>query len=134
MSCWKDLASTGCTRDDDIPESEIKEDTAETFKFQKGVLRTNCIDCLDRTNVAQCAYGWAALLCQLHALGFIAAPREDPNGPLANELTRIYERMGDSLSLQYGGSPAQNKVSIWVFIAICIEIISLLDSIFMYLF
>ncbi|XXG81594.1 hypothetical protein AAC387_Pa09g2188 [Persea americana] len=110
MSCGKDLASTGCTRDNDIPESEIQEDTAETFKFQKGVLRTNCIDCLDRTNVAQCAYGWAALLCQLHALGFIDAPREDPNGPLANELTRIYERMGDSLSLQYGGSPAQNKL------------------------
>ncbi|PWS21854.1 hypothetical protein DKP78_21415, partial [Enterococcus faecium] len=36
--------------------------------LQKGVLRTNCIDCLDRTNVAQFAFGLAALGRQLHVL------------------------------------------------------------------
>jgi hypothetical protein len=34
-------------------------------RFQSGVLRTNCIDCLDRTNVAQYAYGLAALARQV---------------------------------------------------------------------
>ena len=29
--------------------------------FQRGVLRSHCIDCLDRTNVAQYAAGLAAL-------------------------------------------------------------------------
>lgn len=107
------------TRDNVISESGIQQDTIDVHKnyliktpmFQKGVLRTNCIDCLDRTNVAQCMYGWAALLHQLHALGYIDAPRVNPNGPLEHDLIRIYERMGNSLSWQYGGSPAQNKVS-----------------------
>ncbi|XP_010273908.1 PREDICTED: phosphoinositide phosphatase SAC3-like isoform X2 [Nelumbo nucifera] len=78
--------------------------------FQKGVLRTNCIDCLDRTNVAQYAYGLAALGHQLHALGFIDVPKIDLDAPLADELMRFYETMGDTLALQYGGSAAHNKI------------------------
>ncbi|WCJ42861.1 Phosphoinositide phosphatase family protein [Euphorbia peplus] len=78
--------------------------------FQKGVLRTNCIDCLDRTNVAQYAYGLAALGHQLHALGVIEVPKIDLDAPLADELMRFYERMGDTLAHQYGGSAAHNKI------------------------
>lgn len=79
-------------------------------KAQKGVLRTNCIDCLDRTNVAQFAYGLTALGHQLYALGFIDVPKIDLDSPLADELMCFYERMGDTLALQYGGSAAHNKV------------------------
>uniref|UniRef100_A0A5B6ZY46 Putative phosphoinositide phosphatase SAC3 n=1 Tax=Davidia involucrata TaxID=16924 RepID=A0A5B6ZY46_DAVIN len=78
--------------------------------FQKGILRTNCIDCLDRTNVAQYAYGLAALGKQLHALGVIDAAKIDLNDPLADELMGFYERMGDTLAHQYGGSAAHNKI------------------------
>uniref|UniRef100_A0A5B6YTC1 Putative phosphoinositide phosphatase SAC3-like isoform X2 n=1 Tax=Davidia involucrata TaxID=16924 RepID=A0A5B6YTC1_DAVIN len=78
--------------------------------FQKGVLRTNCIDCLDRTNVAQYAYGLVALGHQLHALGFIDFPHTDLDSPLADDLMRVYETMGDMLALQYGGSAAHNKI------------------------
>ncbi|KAK9705737.1 hypothetical protein RND81_07G078100 [Saponaria officinalis] len=78
--------------------------------FQNGVLRTNCIDCLDRTNVAQFAYGLAALGHQLHALGMIHAPRIDLDCPLADELMGYYENMGDTLAHQYGGSAAHNKI------------------------
>ncbi|XP_021691278.2 phosphoinositide phosphatase SAC3 isoform X2 [Hevea brasiliensis] len=78
--------------------------------FQQGVLRTNCIDCLDRTNVAQYAYGLAALGQQLHALGFIDTPKIDLGAPLADELMGFYERMGDTLAHQYGGSAAHNKI------------------------
>ncbi|XP_059456351.1 phosphoinositide phosphatase SAC2-like [Corylus avellana] len=78
--------------------------------FQKGILRTNCMDCLDRTNVAQYAYGLAALGHQLHALGFIDSPNIDFEAPLAENLMRVYEAMGDTLALQYGGSPAHNKI------------------------
>ncbi|KAA8541594.1 hypothetical protein F0562_022746 [Nyssa sinensis] len=78
--------------------------------FQKGVLRTNCIDCLDRTNVAQYAYGLVALGHQLHALGFIDFPHTDLDSPLADDLMRVYETMGDTLALQYGGSAAHNKI------------------------
>lgn len=78
--------------------------------FQRGVLRTNCIDCLDRTNVAQYAYGLAALGHQLHALGIKDTPKININDPLADELMGFYERMGDTLAHQYGGSAAHNKV------------------------
>ncbi|KIZ00821.1 hypothetical protein MNEG_7144 [Monoraphidium neglectum] len=33
--------------------------TAPVTRLQRGVLRTNCVDCLDRTNVAQFAFGLA---------------------------------------------------------------------------
>ncbi|GLU22510.1 hypothetical protein SLE2022_385810 [Rubroshorea leprosula] len=78
--------------------------------FQKGVLRTNCIDCLDRTNVAQFAYGFMALGHQLHALGFTKSSNIELNNPLAEDLMRIYETMGDTLAIQYGGSAAHNKI------------------------
>ncbi|XP_024973436.1 phosphoinositide phosphatase SAC2-like isoform X1 [Cynara cardunculus var. scolymus] len=79
-------------------------------KYQTGVLRTNCIDCLDRTNVAQYAYGWAALGHQLHALGYIDSPAIELDSPLADDLMGVYEKMGDTLALQYGGSAAHNKI------------------------
>ncbi|KAL3625263.1 hypothetical protein CASFOL_030717 [Castilleja foliolosa] len=77
---------------------------------QRGVLRTNCIDCLDRTNVAQYAYGWAALGHQLRALGVTTSTKIDLDDPLSEELMGFYERMGDTLSHQYGGSAAHNKI------------------------
>ncbi|XP_073136734.1 phosphoinositide phosphatase SAC2-like [Henckelia pumila] len=78
--------------------------------FQKGVLRTNCIDCLDRTNVAQYVYGLVALGRQLHAFGYTDVPIINLDSPLANDLMKIYEAMGDTLALQYGGSAAHNKI------------------------
>lgn len=78
--------------------------------FQNGVLRTNCIDCLDRTNVAQYAYGLAALGHQLRALGIINSTKIDLDDPLAEELMGFYEKMGDTLAHQYGGSAAHNKI------------------------
>lgn len=77
---------------------------------QRGVLRTNCIDCLDRTNVAQYAYGLAALGYQLNTLGVKDTPKIDLDNPLADELMVFYERMGDTLAHQYSGSAAHNKV------------------------
>lgn len=42
--------------------------------FQTGIVRVNCVDCLDRTNTAQFAIGKTALAHQLHRLGFLKAP------------------------------------------------------------
>ncbi|CAN1136075.1 Phosphoinositide phosphatase SAC3 [Linum perenne] len=78
--------------------------------FQKGVLRTNCIDCLDRTNVAQFSYGLAALGCQCHALGVLDSSKIDLDAPLTHQLMGFYENMGDTLAHQYGGSAAHNKI------------------------
>lgn len=78
--------------------------------FQSGVLRTNCIDCLDRTNVAQYAYGLAALGRQLHAMCLTDMPKVDPDSSIAAALMDMYQSMGDALAQQYGGSAAHNTV------------------------
>ena len=79
-------------------------------RYQSGVLRTNCIDCLDRTNVAQYAYGLAALGHQLFSLGLSDIPKVDPHSSIADALMDMYQNMGDALALQYGGSAAHNTV------------------------
>ncbi|XP_060197956.1 phosphatidylinositol-3-phosphatase SAC1 [Lycium barbarum] len=78
--------------------------------FQSGVLRTNCIDCLDRTNVAQYAYGLEALGHQLHAMGLTDRPKLDADSSIAAALMDMYQGMGDALAQQYGGSAAHNTV------------------------
>ncbi|GAB2218201.1 hypothetical protein Droror1_Dr00001420 [Drosera rotundifolia] len=108
------LESDSLTENGDAEYSEIGvssgDDSTKKPMFQKGVLRTNCIDCLDRTNVAQYAYGLAALGHQLRALGVINGSKIDLNEPVADELMGFYEKMGDTLAHQYGGSAAHNKV------------------------
>ncbi|KAG2662060.1 hypothetical protein PVAP13_1KG521340 [Panicum virgatum] len=101
-------SSGNATAEDKVENSELRP--LKPPKFQKGVLRTNCIDCLDRTNVAQYAYGLAALGHQLHALGAIESPELALEAPLAHHLMHFYERMGDTLAVQYSGSAAHNKI------------------------
>ncbi|KAG0500949.1 hypothetical protein HPP92_001021 [Vanilla planifolia] len=79
-------------------------------QYQSGVLRTNCIDCLDRTNVAQYAYGLAALGKQLHAMHLSDIAKVDPDSTIAAALMDMYQSMGDALAQQYGGSAAHNIV------------------------
>lgn len=79
-------------------------------RYQSGVLRTNCIDCLDRTNVAQYAYGLAALGRQLQAMGLTDSPKVDADSSIAAALMDMYQSMGDALAHQYGGSAAHNTV------------------------
>ncbi|GER36115.1 phosphoinositide phosphatase family protein [Striga asiatica] len=97
--------SSGCNNNLNNNNLSVKPPTV-----QRGVLRTNCIDCLDRTNVAQYAYGWAALGHQLRALGVTTSTKLDLDDPLAEDLMGFYERMGDTLAHQYGGSAAHNKI------------------------
>ena len=44
-------------------------------KDQTGVLRVNCVDCLDRTNTAQFVAGKCALGYQLYAMGVLSEPK-----------------------------------------------------------
>jgi len=67
---------------------------------QSGILRTNCIDCLDRTNVAQFAAGLSGLGRQLVGLGLAARPDLDPRSSAATQLMAMYESMGNTLARQ----------------------------------
>ncbi|KAG0179411.1 phosphatidylinositol-3,5-bisphosphate 5-phosphatase [Apophysomyces sp. BC1021] len=77
---------------------------------QQGVLRTNCIDCLDRTNAAQFLMGKCALGHQLYALGVISSPKIDFDSDVINILTEMYHDHGDTIALQYGGSHLVNTM------------------------
>ena len=72
----------------------------QKVQLQHGVLRTNCIDCLDRTNVAQFACGLTALGQQLHALRLTDTPSVEAQSSAAHELMDMYEDMGNVLSRQ----------------------------------
>lgn len=101
--------------------SGIREfSSSKTPRLQSGVLRTNCIDCLDRTNAAQYAYGFIALGHQLHAIGINPTPKINLDDTLAKMLMGLYEAMGDTLALQYGGSAAHNKVVSSNFVTVCV--------------
>ena len=51
-----------------------------------GAVRTNCVDCLDRTNTAQFVLGKVALGHQLLALGVIDTYVLDDNTPCIHSL------------------------------------------------
>jgi hypothetical protein len=103
------LCSTGFQ--DARNEANKQEPLGDAPIYQTGVLRTNCIDCLDRTNVAQYAYGLAALGRQLHAMGVTDVSKIHPDSSIASALMEMYQGMGDALAHQYGGSAAHNTVS-----------------------
>lgn len=68
--------------------------------FQTGIVRVNCVDCLDRTNTAQFAIGKSALAHQLHQMGFIKPPKLEFDSDCVTMLESLYEDHGDTLALQ----------------------------------
>ncbi|KAI9193603.1 Sac phosphatase domain-containing protein [Polychytrium aggregatum] len=79
-------------------------------RCQNGVVRTNCIDCLDRTNAAQFVIGKCALGYQLHALGVLSHPSVPFDSDAINLLNAMYHDHGDTIALQYGGSHLVNTM------------------------
>lgn len=59
------------------------------LNLQNGVARTNCIDCLDRTNAAQFVIGKCALGHQLHALGVISGTSIEYDTDAVNLFTHM---------------------------------------------
>ena len=105
---WKH--TVGVATPNDPNDSNVPRASSVGVARQRGVLRSHCIDCLDRTNVAQFAFGLASLAAQLEALGLGDGAPIAPDGTLAGVLLRAYRAMGNALALQYGGSEAHAKV------------------------
>ena len=83
---------------------------AKKGSLQTGIIRTNCVDCLDRTNTAQFAIGKCALGYQLYALGMLNAPKLEFDTDCVRMLEELYEDHGDTLALQYGGSQLVHRI------------------------
>jgi phosphatidylinositol 3,5-bisphosphate 5-phosphatase len=86
-------------------------DAASGLKLQSGVARTNCIDCLDRTNAAQFVIAKRALGYQLQALGVIDDPTVEYDSDAVNLFTHMWHDHGDTIAIQYGGSHLVNTMA-----------------------
>jgi hypothetical protein len=75
----------------------------QNARQQTGVLRTNCMDCLDRTNVTQSSVGGWALQQQLADEGLSINLQSDPKTFWFNNL---WADNGDNISKQYAGTAA----------------------------
>ena len=80
----------------------VRQDDKDVRK-QTGVLRTNCMDCLDRTNVTQSSIAGWALEQQLAELGLLIDLKTDPKTQWFNTL---WADNGDAISKQYAGTAA----------------------------
>lgn len=75
---------------------------------QSGIIRTNCMDCLDRTNVVQSAIALHTLQQQLAAM---LNDSQSPDRPVASDPTSeafntLWADNGDAISLSYAGTAA----------------------------
>ena len=96
------LARTGlfsCTR---------QVDNTLKICYQVGVVRTNCIDCIDRTNAAQLAIANLMLQHQLSMMGIFDSLSKKCK--IVQLLTELFEEMGDELARQYAGSAAHQNL------------------------
>ncbi|KAF2085390.1 hypothetical protein K490DRAFT_46925 [Saccharata proteae CBS 121410] len=79
------------------------QDHNQITSRQTGVLRTNCMDCLDRTNVVQSACAREALEQQLASQHISIDLQTDPKTAWFNTL---WADNGDAISKQYSGTAA----------------------------
>ncbi|KAM3183565.1 hypothetical protein ACTXT7_010097 [Hymenolepis weldensis] len=77
---------------------------------QHGIVRTNCVDCLDRTNTAQFVLGHVAIGYQLHAIGLLANTKLSFDSKVSKVLRDLFGEHGDMLALQYGGSGVVHNI------------------------
>ncbi|KAI6242595.1 SAC domain-containing protein [Aphelenchoides fujianensis] len=71
--------------------------------LQSGVVRTNCVDCLDRSNVAQ--YGAASPSASSSTRSATWTSRGSPaNSELLRSFEEMFDEHGDTIALQYAGS------------------------------
>ncbi|KAJ4704408.1 Phosphoinositide phosphatase [Melia azedarach] len=74
---------------------------------QKGVIRSNCIDCLDRTNVTQNYLAQKSLSLQLERVGVLSST--ECISMFSEEYRKfrtLWAEQGDELSLEYAGTHA----------------------------
>lgn len=95
-------------------ESQTSGTSSRRFSklnMQKGVFRTNCMDCLDRTNVVQSVYARQILLQWLTKIGVMTKSRNaSAFEKLPDSLEQIFRvqwtNNADILSILYSGTPA----------------------------
>jgi hypothetical protein len=86
-------------------EGEFRPGTV--LRTQNGVIRTNCIDNLDRTNVGQSAFAKVVIMQQLFLLGYVTQEtRFDDLTELKWAFQNAWADNANALSTQYAGTGA----------------------------
>uniref|UniRef100_A0A182STW7 Phosphatidylinositol-3-phosphatase SAC1 n=1 Tax=Anopheles maculatus TaxID=74869 RepID=A0A182STW7_9DIPT len=82
--------------------------TGQVHSSQKGVFRTNCIDCLDRTNVVQSLIAKRSLEQTLKTLGIFKPGQKhiDPDSQFEAIFKEVWADNADLISVQYSGTGA----------------------------
>ncbi|KAL8102182.1 hypothetical protein AgCh_026905 [Apium graveolens] len=82
----------------------------EILAEQKGVIRSNCIDCLDRTNVTQSFLARKSLNLQLQRVGaFSSIDCITMFGEDFETFKTLWVEQGDEISLEYAGTHALKR-------------------------
>ncbi|KAG8063797.1 hypothetical protein GUJ93_ZPchr0003g17765 [Zizania palustris] len=79
----------------------------EILLEQGGIVRSNCVDCLDRTNVTQSFLARKSLDIQLQCMGALSSSGSiSESDDIDDTFKKIWVEHGDELSLEYAGSYA----------------------------
>ena len=90
--------------------------TREIYSYQKGTIRTNCLDCLDRTNIIQMRICWIILEIFFRKLNldnqsinkiFNSTENfftQDTKNEFKEKFKNIWAENGDEISIQYAGT------------------------------
>ncbi|GFO16307.1 phosphatidylinositide phosphatase sac1 [Plakobranchus ocellatus] len=80
---------------------------SQVLKTQTGVFRTNCVDCLDRTNVVQSLLASHVLYDQCVALGILASDQDlQSQTKFDNVFKNVWADNADIISKEYAGTGA----------------------------
>lgn len=112
------LRNSGASPEDYF-EAVVGPDGVSIVRSQESIIRTNCMDCLDRTNVVQSVFGKWVLGAQLISHNFDCGPKVSTDATLSiafapgpNEpsyigpFNGIWTNNGDSISRAYSGTGA----------------------------
>jgi hypothetical protein len=107
------IGSLEAIADNFVPKTGIFRNGSNSgeLELQNGVVRTNCIDCLDRTNAAQFVISKKAFGHQLYSLGVIDDPNLEYDSDAVNLFTHMWHDHGDTIAIQYGGSHLVNTMA-----------------------
>lgn len=93
-----------------IYSDDLDKQESTYIRFQQGVLRSNCVDCLDRTNLMQMIANEIILPKQItKLLNLEEISVIELADSVLDEFRSVSTRMGDFISLQYGGSAAHRQ-------------------------
>ncbi|TPX37654.1 hypothetical protein SmJEL517_g00777 [Synchytrium microbalum] len=83
------------------------DEKGQLIRPQMGIVRTNCMDCLDRTNVVQSVLARRSLTQQLRELGILSAKETvEETGFFETMFKNVWADNADEVSRQYSGTGA----------------------------